>query len=145
MFEKHTLFHYEVEIDKEETRKWYSRSLDWGCECGDCQNFLKLAEQKLLPRVVLDHLEPLGIPAEKATYVCHLTDCNDRHLYQFSYRIAGNILHTPAAEDVYPAGSEGRCLHEDYPYGAPDFPEPHFDLEFVLELPWVLPHSRDKY
>ena len=30
------------------------------------------------------------------------------------------------------------CCHEPYPYGAPDFPEPHFDLEFYATLPWVL-------
>jgi succinate dehydrogenase/fumarate reductase flavoprotein subunit len=30
-----------------------------------------------------------------------------------------------------------RCCHETYPYGAPGFPEPHFDLEFYAVLPWV--------
>ncbi len=33
---------------------------------------------------------------------------------------------------------EGRCCHESYPYGTPDFPTPHFDLEFWVTLPWVL-------
>jgi hypothetical protein len=31
-----------------------------------------------------------------------------------------------------------RCCHETYPYGAPDFPEPHFDIEFFLWLSWVI-------
>lgn len=31
-----------------------------------------------------------------------------------------------------------RCCHEVYPYGAPNFPKPHFDLEFWITLPWVL-------
>jgi hypothetical protein len=30
------------------------------------------------------------------------------------------------------------CCHETYPYGAPDFLEPHFDIEFFLWLPWVI-------
>ena len=32
-------------------------------------------------------------------------------------------------------GDEVKCCHEPYPYGAPDFPEPHFDLEFYATLP----------
>ena len=65
-------------------------------------------------------------------YVCNLYD----NFYQFSYRIAGNILKTPEKEDPLPG--EGRCCHEAYPYGAPDFPMPYFDLEFIEQLPWVL-------
>ena len=33
--------------------------------------------------------------------------------------------------------------HEIYPYGAPEFPEPHFDLECVMYLPWVLDEPID--
>lgn len=36
---------------------------------------------------------------------------------------------------------EARCCHEIYPYGAPDFPTPHFDLEFWVHLPWILKYS----
>lgn len=36
---------------------------------------------------------------------------------------------------------EVRCCHEIYPYGAPDFPTPHFDLEFWVQLPWILKYS----
>ena len=27
------------------------------------------------------------------------------------------------------------CAHNPYPYGAPNFPTPHFDLEFWVRLP----------
>ena len=37
-----------------------------------------------------------------------------------------------------PDWGESYCCHEPYPYGAPGFPEPHFDLEFWVTLPWVL-------
>lgn len=77
-------------------------------------------------------MQQLSIPPEKATYVCNLYD----DFYQFSYRIAGNILKTP--EEEAPQPGEGHCCHEIYPYGAPDFPEPHFDLAFTEQLPWIL-------
>ena len=49
--------------------------------------------------------------------------------YQFSYRIVGEIL-----ADSDQDHSNGRCCHELYPYGAPGFPETHFDLEFYATL-----------
>lgn len=76
--------------------------------------------------------DKLGIPPEKATYVCQIYPDGDGQHYQFSYRIAGNILSGEAATGA------GRCCHEPYPYGAQEFPEPHFDLEFWVTLPWVL-------
>ncbi len=33
---------------------------------------------------------------------------------------------------------EGRCCHELYPHGALGFSTPHFDLEFWVDLAWVL-------
>ena len=37
---EYNLFGYEVEIDKNATTAWYTASNVWGCECGDCRNFL---------------------------------------------------------------------------------------------------------
>ena len=102
----------------------------------EAQRAAKEAEKVSLPVFVLEHLDKLGIPPEEATYVCHLYDDEKGHLYQFSYRIAGNILSGEAA------GEAGRCCHEPYPYGAPGFPEPHFDLEFWVTLSWVLDEPR---
>ena len=69
-------------------------------------------------------------------YTLELKD--DGHLYQFSYRIAGRILNEATPNRATEAWGEVRCCHEPYPYGAPDFPTPHFDLEFWVTLPWVL-------
>lgn len=132
--QEHNLRHYHVEIDKSATSVWYEATDHWGCECGHCRNFLRLAEMKKLPLHVTQMLDQLEIPAEKATYVCALHTDDRGILYQFSYRIAGNILDAPNREDV----EEVRCCHEPYPYGAPNFPQPHFDLEFFAILPWVL-------
>ena len=130
MLTKRKLLNCEVEIDKEKTAQWYAQAEDWGCECGDCVNFLEVAKQGLLPPHITKLLESLHIPANKATYVCLL---DGKRLYQFSYRIAGNILSNESSWE-----DDGRCCHEPYPYGAPNFPTPHFDIEFCVELPRVI-------
>lgn len=140
---KQHLFGSMVEIDEANTHRWYADAEEWGCNCGDCRNFLALAHGRQLPAFVLEQLDKLGIPPEKATYVCHLYDDEKGHLYQFSYRITGNILsgETNILSEETATGA-GRCCHETYPYGAPGFPEPHFDLEFWVTLPWVLDRPR---
>ena len=128
-----------VEFDRESTLNWYAKYKEWGCECGHCRNFLEIAKSRALPKRIIEILDQLEIPAEKATYVCELfTDDRGVH-YQFSYRLVGSIIEN--SDDDVDHG-EGRCCHEPYPYGAPNFPEPHFDLEFYVTLPWVLDESQ---
>lgn len=144
---------YEVEVDEAATRNWYAQAEDWGCECGHCRNFLALARERRLPEEILEILDSLSIPPEKATYVCELYYEDDWAekglLYQFSWRAAGKILAQPGEErggwgPVVKRPWGGLQLgHEDYPYGAPDFPEPHFDLEGGMYLPWVLDEPID--
>ena len=131
------LFGYLVEVDHEATRKWYAQADAWGCCCGHCRNFLTHAKRKTLPDVVSAVLEELNIPAEKATYVSELYTDEDGVHYQFSYRLSGTILAAPSQEVT----GLGRCCYEPYPYGAPNFSEPHFDLEFWVALPWILEES----
>jgi len=133
--ENHRFGRYQAELNPETTRNWYAKYDGWGCSCGHCRNFLKLAREKELPKYITEILEVLGISPEKATYVGELfTDHAGIH-YQFSYRIAGVFQEGP---DQTGNLKEVRCCHEPYPYGAPDFPVPHFDLEFYATLPWVL-------
>ena len=133
-----TLWGIPVEIDEMATAQWYSNQEPWGCECKDCQNFLKLSRQNKLPDPVLAILNDLKIAADKATYVCEIIPKDDGHLYQFSYRIAGRIVNEEAPNSATEEWGEVRCCHETYPYSAPGFPTPHFDLEFWVVLPWVL-------
>ena len=128
------LFGYLVELDLEATRKWYSQTDAWGCSCGHCRNFLEHAKRNTLPGAVSAALKELDIPAEKATYVSELYTDKDGVHYQFSYRLARTNLAAPSQEVT----ALGRCCHEPYPYGASNFPEPHFDLEFWVTLPWIL-------
>ena len=136
---KLTLFGYSVEVNLDATQNWYAQANAWSCSCGHCQNFLTHARRKTLPDVVSAVLGELNIPAEKATYVSELYTDEEGIHYQFSYRIAGSILAAPSQEVT----ALGRCCHEPYPYGAPNFPEPHFDLEFWVTLPW-LPEKADR-
>lgn len=128
------LFGYPVEVDMEATQNWYVQADAWGCSCGHCRNFLEHAKHDTLPNAVTAVLEELNIPPEKATYVSELYTDEEGIHYQFSYRIAGAILTEPSQE----VSALGRCCHEQYPYGAPCFPQPHFDLEFWVVLPWIL-------
>lgn len=132
-----TLFGYSVEVNLEATQNWYAQANAWSCSCGHCQNFLTHARRKTLPDVVSAVLGELNIPAEKATYVSELYTDEEGIHYHVSYRIAGSILAAPSQEVT----TLGCCCHEPYPYGAPNFPEPHFDLEFWATLPWILEES----
>ena len=144
---------YEVEVDEAATRDWYAQAEDWGCDCGHCRNFLALARARRLPEEVLEILDSLSIPPEKATYVCELyyeDDWAEKGLfYQFSWRVAGEIqARSGEARGGWGSPVErpwgGLALvHEDYPYGAPDFPAPHFDLECQMYLPWILDEPVD--
>ena len=144
---------YEAKVDEAAVRNWYARAEEWGCACGHCRNFLALARERRLPGEVLEMLDRLSIPPEKATYVCELYYEDDWAekglLYQFSWRLAGEILARPGEErsgwgPLIERPWGGLALgHEDYPHGAPDFPAPHFDLECQMYLPWILDEPMD--
>lgn len=148
-------FGYTVEVDESATRDYYAQAEDWGCECGHCRNFVALARERKLPEELLAILDSASIPPEKATYVCELYhEENWREkglLYELSWRVAGTILDKPAGKDIGQDWGPVEELpwsnvmlgHNDYPYGAPDFPQPHFDLEFTMYLPWVLEEHVD--
>ncbi len=132
---KYDLFGFQVEIDEIVTKEWYDKADEWSCECGDCRYFVALAKKRDLPFAVIEILEQFGILPEKATYVCEIITEEHKVLFQFSYRIVGNIL-KERDEDTKDFGwGEVRCTHEPYPYGASGFPAPHFDLEFWVRLP----------
>jgi len=130
----YSMLNCDIVVHEEKTKEWYAQAAKWDCDCADCMNFLEVAHRGLLPDKVLHYLSIFGIPPEKATYVCSLNGDKEKPLYQFSYRIAGNILKDSASR----VAIDVRFCHETYPYGAPGFPEPHFDLEFYAELPWVI-------
>ena len=138
---EHILFGFQVEIDEMATKKWYEKADEWGCECEDCRHFIDLAKKKELPVPVMEILEQFGIVPEKATYVCEMITEEHKVLYQFSYRIAGNIVKERKDGSKDLGWGEVYCGHEPYPHGAPGFPKPHFDLEFWVRLPKAYKYS----
>ena len=132
---EYNLFGYQVEVNKQATKEWYSKFKGWGCDCEHCKNFLLLAKKRQLPEPILDTLKEFEIPPEKPTYVCEITSEEGKILYQFSYRMVGNILKESIDIQEKLEWGEARSCHEIYPYGAPGFPTPHFDLEFWIQLP----------
>ena len=114
--EKRNLWEYQVEIDEATTVEWYTTKEPWGCECGHCRNFLKLARDNELPDPVHTILKELNIAPEKVTYVCEIMPKDNGHLYQFSYRLAGRILNEDTANSTVADWGEVRCCHEMYPY-----------------------------
>ena len=139
--EEYNLFSFQVEIDEDATKEWYAEADEWGCECEDCRHFVALAKKRKLPSGVLEKIEQFGIAPEKATYVCEIITEEHKVLYQFSYRMAGNILNEENRSTEKFGWGEACCGHEPYPYGAPGFPEPHFDLEFWVRLPKAYKYS----
>ena len=132
------LFGFQVEVDAAATREWYAKAEEWGCACASCRNFVALAQKRVLPGPILEILDGLGIPSAKATYVCELYRDASGRCYEFSYRVAGNILSGNETASTSLDWGSILCFHEPYPYGAPDFPKPRFDLDFSVTLPWVL-------
>lgn len=141
---------YEAQVDEQATRGYYEKAGEWDCSCGHCRNFLALARGRKLPEELLAILNSLSIPPEKATYVCELDDRDWKEkglLYQISWRVAGEVVKkpesnqnegTPWGPPVQLSGFHLMLGHEIYPYGAPGFPQPNFDLDVSLYLPWVL-------
>ena len=145
---------YTVEVDGPATRAWYAQAEEWSCTCGHCRNFLALAKERRLPEALLNILDGLGIPPEKATYVCELYHDESWQekglLYQLCWRVAGKITGRPAGADDGPTWGP----RVEFPWGGlelgretfpvePDFPEPNFDLNVSLYLPWVLDEHVD--
>ena len=75
---------YQVELDEKATANWYAQSSGWGCECGDCRNFLALARKRAFLTPIVETLDSLGIPLEKATYVGELFHAEAGVHYQLS-------------------------------------------------------------
>ena len=38
------LLNCDVEIDNDKTEQWYAQAEEWGCECENCLNFLRLPD-----------------------------------------------------------------------------------------------------
>jgi len=127
-----------TEVDEAAVRQWYGAAPQWNCACGHCRNFVELARRRALPDALLELLDRLSVPPEKASYVCELYDKDGRLFYEAAYRLAGRVLSGPERSTVPFGDIEILCGRETAPGTAERFPEPYFDLECYLWLPWAL-------
>ena len=86
---------FRVEVDEEATRDYYADSMEWDCTCAYCRNFVFLARERKLPEDMLELLDKLGIPPEKATYAFEVNGEDEDLLYHVFYRVAGHIVDEP--------------------------------------------------
>ena len=135
---------FRAEADGETTGEWYLHEGDeWYCMCGHCRNFVALAKKRQLPAELLELLDRLSIPPEKATYVCEM---DGEGLYELCWNISGRLLEEgeKAVETAW--GSWALEPRDKYPQPSDaydDFPDPCFILHVFLRLPWVLDEPMD--
>lgn len=129
---------WRLEIDQGATRSYYAHAPLWDCTCGHCRNFMALALARRLPEELLERLDSLGIPPEKATYVCECYHQDQKLLYDVTYRLGGRVLETPKEGE-----SSLWCGWDNGPTSAGGFPPPHFDMTMQMWLPWVLDEPVD--
>ena len=135
---------FRAEAGAEATREWYAHQGDeWYCMCGHCRNYVTLAKRRQLPEELLSLLDRLGIPPEKATYVCEL---DGKLLYELCWNVSGRLLEKSGEAASTPWGSW--CLEDREDQYQPsgdylEYPAPCFILHVFIRLPWVLDEPMD--
>jgi len=137
MFERVKVLGYELEIDKQATIAAYKGDY---IDCDDIysQNFREA--WKYIPRALVDVMETMGINPVRFNHVTHWTELKDGiHLYSVKYNIVGKIVSSPEIPDphkLFTSDDYEVLFHErvNFPDG---FPEPRFEMEIFVHLPWV--------
>lgn len=129
-----TLRGWTFDVDEEATRRWYATAEDWGCTCGHCRNYLAQSDTAL-PEEIGAFLDRVGVDRKKAGYVCQCAKEETGHLYQVQYPIVGRVLREGVQERDLLVLLPGQRMEPD---GAEGFPEPRFEVECWVRLPWVL-------
>ncbi len=134
---------FRAEADEEATRAWYRHEGDeWYCMCGHCRNFVALAKKRQLPAELLNLLDGLCIPPEKATYVCEMDGAG---LYELTWNVSGCLLEEGEAVHTdwgsFALEPRGKCYQPSDAYE--DFPDPCFVLHAFVRLPWILDEPMD--
>lgn len=134
---------FRAEADAETTRAWYLHEGDeWYCMCGPCRNFAALAKKRQLPSELLDLLDRLSIPPEKATYVCEMDGAG---LCELTWNVSGRLLEEGEAVSTDWGGwaLEPRGKYYQPSDAYEDFPDPCFVLHAFVRLPWILDEPMD--
>ncbi|MDF2566833.1 MAG: hypothetical protein K0R90_289 [Oscillospiraceae bacterium] len=141
---------YILEVDYEKTKEYYTNAQQYECECIYCKNYIAAASG--LPKETKEFLEILGIDYMKIALVSKLYADENKVSYDCYCRIAGWIMSNHAVEKrtqdnrvyyvrvVEEIAEMGIFFHDDRNifYDCHDFPDPCFEMNFKVFLPWKL-------
>lgn len=131
-----------IATDPTANRVWYDNcgTPAGGCDCAYCRNFLAAVEK--LPQKILDLMDTLGVDIRKPDEAAQ--NCREEdgfHRYSAWYHLSGVLL-----EDGAETALAENCTYwfQSVCYmKAEHFPDPHFQLNLNLCLPWVLDEPCD--
>lgn len=135
---------WRLEVDVETTHS-FTRGLQFlgsPCDCAPCRNFQAALE--LLPRPLLELLSRLGTSADKPAEIYYCCPNPDgTHKYGGWYHVTGQILsgwNEPTELQFQGLGDRvSICFSSRQVHLVPEgFPHPVIQLEFLMDIPWVL-------
>lgn len=127
-----------IQVDVEATQAWYAAhgQLAGGCDCGYCRNFAAAVEG--VPPAVGAFLARLGLDIRRPGEVMEwCREADGRHWYTAQYHVAGTVLAAPSG-GLEAAPEVLIWFHTGQGPFLPAFPEPFFQVEADLRLPWLL-------
>ncbi|WP_108670005.1 hypothetical protein [Peribacillus acanthi] len=136
-------FHWEIEVDVEETKKQYEKNWE-RCQCKDCHNFYKAFES--LTATENQVFTDLGIKPSQCVHVSSFGETDKRLvLYHATYHFVGKIIKgKPVStsewkeDKVVKEGNLTFVITDELIFVPEGFSPPILQLDVSIELPWVL-------
>ncbi|MFZ7824288.1 MULTISPECIES: hypothetical protein [Priestia] len=136
-----------LEIDVEETQKQYLKKWDL-CDCLYCLNFYEAMKSR--PKIELQFFYQLGINPSQCNHLSHFDPQeNGLHFYIGCYHLVGKVSHQTPLEIINSddAIEISNNLHigfsNDLEFVPGGFTRPVLQLNFEIEVPWVLAEEPD--
>ena len=134
---------FRIDVDVEKTRKFYretSQTLTEGCDCINCQNFVR-AYEGFDPQIK-EFFETLGVDICKAPdmSVFYGTSKSNTLHYEGWCHLCGTILSGENRDEVWTYAVTDTCrvsFREHCDLLKADFPRPVFQMDVQIEVPWL--------
>lgn len=147
LFQKVEVHNWIIDVDVDATKKQYNNN--WIlCQCLDCLNFYEV--MKSSSNLELKFLNSLGITPSKCVHLSEFGP-NEKglHLYSGCYHIVGRIIegipvNTNSWNDINVSkiGHFTFVLSNDLHFVPNGFASPTLQIDFDIEIPWVLKESQ---
>jgi len=134
-----------LKIDAVKTKEYYdSITVEEGCNCDYCKNYIKNCKE--FSQEVLYFYNMLGIdPQKEGEFMEYYKPDTDKHLYMGFYHLVGEIVKRPSlgtgkwdAPNVIKVCNVEFTFTNELALVPKNFPKPVIQLEFEVELPWLL-------